>query len=75
VFSSLLAIGLFGRFAAAGLFVVNLMAVISYPGLTEVTRQFHLYWGMLLLALFAFGPGCLSLDTAWRRWRQRRGGL
>lgn len=74
VFSSLLVAGLFGRFAAAGLFVVNLMAVISYPGLTDVTRQFHLYWGMLLLVLFACGPGCLSLDATWQRWRQRRGG-
>jgi putative oxidoreductase len=74
VFSSLLVAGLFGRFAAAGLFVVNLMAVISYPGLTDITRQFHVYWAMLLLVLFAFGPGNLSLDTAWQRWCQRRGG-
>ncbi|WP_062787580.1 DoxX family protein [Aquitalea pelogenes] len=74
VFSSLLVVGLFGRFAAAGLFVVNLMAVISYPDLTDVTRQFHYYWAMLLLALFAFGPGCLSLDAAWQRWHQRRKG-
>jgi hypothetical protein len=43
--------------------VVNLMAVISYPGLTDITRQFHYYWGMLLLVLFAFGPGTLSLDA------------
>ena len=69
VFSSLLVAGLFGRFAAAGLFVVNLMAVISYPDLTDITRQFHYYWGMLLLALFAFGPGCLSLDAARHSWR------
>lgn len=71
VFSSLLVAGLFGRFAAAGLFVVNLVAVISYPGLTDITRQFHYYWGMLLLVLFAFGPGSLSLDHGWRRWRRR----
>lgn len=50
------------------------MAVISYPGLTDVTRQFHYYWAMLLLALFAFGPGTLALDAAWQRWRQRRRG-
>lgn len=72
VFSGLLVAGLFGRFAAAGLFVVNLMAVISYPGLTDITRQFHYYWGMLLLVLFACGPGGLSLDAAWQRWQQQR---
>lgn len=71
VFSSLLVVGLFGRFAAVGLFVVNLMAVISYPGLTDITRQFHYYWGMLLLVLFTCGPGTLSLDSAWQHWRQR----
>jgi len=70
VFSSLLVAGLFGRFAAAGLFVVNLMAVISYPGLTDITRQFHYYWAMLLLVLFAFGPGSLSADHLWQRWKQ-----
>jgi len=70
VFSSLLVAGLFGRFAAAGLFVVNLMAVISYPGLTDMTRQFHYYWAMLLLVLFAFGPGGLSADHLWQRWKQ-----
>ncbi|OWY37258.1 hypothetical protein CEK28_17820 [Xenophilus sp. AP218F] len=60
--STLLALGLGGRFAAAGLFILNAVAVISYPGLTEATRQFHYYWGMLLLAILAFGPGRLSLD-------------
>ena len=73
VFSSLLVAGLFGRFAAAGLFVVNLMAVISYPGLTDITRQYHYYWGMLLLVLFAFGPGGLSLDRLWQRWHHKGG--
>lgn len=68
VFSALLAIGLTGRFAAAGLFVVNTMAVISYPGLTETTRQFHYYWGMLLAALACFGPGLLSLDRLLSWW-------
>lgn len=72
VFSSLLVAGLFGRFAAAGLFVVNLMAVISYPGLTDITRQFHYYWGMLLLVLFTCGPGGLSLDAAWQHRQKRR---
>lgn len=66
--SALLALGLGARFAAAGLFILNAVAVISYPGLTEATREFHYYWGMLIAAVFAFGPGLLSLDAPLRRW-------
>lgn len=68
VFSVLLAFGLTGRFAAAGLFVVNAMAVISYPGLTDTTRQFHYYWGMLLAVVACTGPGLLSLDRLLLFW-------
>lgn len=68
VFSVLLACGLTGRFAAAGLFVVNAMAVISYPGLTDTTRQFHYYWGMLLAVVACTGPGLLSLDRLLLFW-------
>lgn len=64
----LLAIGIFSRPAALGLFAVNLMAVISYPQLFELecpaAINSHLYWGILLLVLVTFGPGKLSLD-AW----------
>ncbi|AUH50033.1 hypothetical protein CXB49_03965 [Chromobacterium sp. ATCC 53434] len=66
--SSLLALGLGGRFAAAGLFILNAVAVISYPGLTEATRQFHYFWGAQLLVLLAFGPGLLSADAPLKRW-------
>lgn len=69
--SALLALGLGGRFAAAGLFILNAVAVISYPGLTEATREFHYYWGMLIAVVFAFGPGLLSVDALLRRWAGR----
>ncbi|MEN3029333.1 DoxX family protein [Chromobacterium amazonense] len=69
--SSLLVLGLGGRFAAAGLFILNAVAVISYPGLTEATRQFHYFWGAQILVLLAFGPGLLSLDAWLKRWLQR----
>jgi putative oxidoreductase len=58
----LLALGLAGRFAALALFAFNVVAVISYPGLSDVGRQHHLYWGMLLAMLAVHGPGRLSAD-------------
>ena len=61
--SPLLMLGLAGRFAAAGLFVVNLVAATSYPGLTEAGLTQHFYWGMLLAILAVCGTGKLSLDT------------
>jgi putative oxidoreductase len=72
-FPVLLVLGLFGRFAAAGMFVVNLMAVLSYPQLWQfecpAAINSHFFWGALLVALVAFGPGALSLDRlALRRW-------
>ena len=60
----LLALGLAGHFAALALFLFNIMAVVSYPDLSEVGRQHHLYWGMLLAFLAVHGSGRLSLD-AW----------
>lgn len=67
----LLALGLASRFAAAGLFVVNAMAVIAYPALWEFScpaaRQSHFFWGALILAILACGPGRLALDTLIRR--------
>ncbi|MCB1954188.1 MAG: DoxX family protein [Rhodocyclaceae bacterium] len=71
----LLFAGLFSRPAALGLFVVNAMAVLSYPALFEfecpAAIQDHFYWGALLLVLVAFGPGRLSLD-AWLASRGAR---
>jgi putative oxidoreductase len=67
VFPVLLVLGLAGRFSAAGLFMVNLMAVVSYPKLFEfecpAAINSHVYWGTLLFALVIFGLGPLSADT------------
>ncbi|WP_394779706.1 DoxX family protein [Undibacterium sp.] len=67
VFPVLLFVGLFSRPAALGLFFVNAMAVISYPQLWKfecpAAINDHMYWGLLLLVLMAFGPGKLSLDN------------
>lgn len=63
----LLVLGLAGRFAAVALFVFNIMAVVSYPGLNEVGREQHLVWGLMLLVPVVRGPGKLSIDHFIRR--------
>ena len=64
----LLVLGLAGRFGAAGLFVMNAVAVISYPELSDLGKQDHLLWGALLLVTVLHGPGRFSLD----RWIANR---
>ena len=59
----LLVFGLFGRFAAAGLFIVNVVAVLSLTDIPEAALQGHVFWGSLLAALVLWGPGRLSLDA------------
>ena len=59
----LLALGLGGRFAAAGLSVVNVVAVISLAEIAPVALQQHQFWGSLLLALVLWGPGRWSMDA------------
>lgn len=65
-FPVLIALGLAGRLGAAGLFVVNAMAVASYLDLfgfeCPAGINSHYYWGSILLALTVFGPGKISLD-------------
>lgn len=66
-FPVLLAVGLAGRFAAAVLFVFNIIAVISYPGLEEFGLAQHQLYGTLLLLPLLRGPGKISIDHAIRR--------
>jgi putative oxidoreductase len=58
----LLVLGLFTRPAALVLFVFNIIAVISYPDLSEGGLKDHVYWGLLLLVTLFHGPGKLSVD-------------
>ncbi len=62
IFPVLLAFGLGGRFAAAVLFVFNIVAVISYPGLEEFGIAQHQLYGTLLLLPLLRGPGVISFD-------------
>lgn len=67
VFPVLLAIGLASRASAGALFVLNAVAVISYPDLNDVGLKDHFVWGLLLLVTLTHGPGRLSLDYFIRK--------
>ncbi|WP_035055813.1 DoxX family protein [Andreprevotia chitinilytica] len=69
-FPVLLVLGLAGRFGAVGLFFVNVMAVISYPGLEPIAIKDHVLWGVLLGYLVVHGTGLWSVDT-WLLGRLR----
>ena len=60
--SVLLVLGLFGRFAASGLFILNIVAVISYADLSEAGLNQHLSWGILLAVLLILSHGRWSID-------------
>jgi len=64
----LLVLGLAGRFAGAGLFVVNLMAALSLMAddFTPVAEAQHTLWGVLALAIALFGAGRWSVDRLIR---------
>ena len=65
-----LVLGLGTRLTAIALFLFNIVAVVSYPGLSEAGRNEHTYWGILLLVTIVHGGGKLALDN-WigRFWR------
>lgn len=67
----LLLLGLAGRLAGLGLFVLNIVAVVSYYHvLSEVQSMLdsHFYWGLLLAVVVLYGPGRLAVD----HWLCRR---
>jgi len=68
----LLVLGLFGRGAAAGLGVLNVVAVISLMDVPDAALMGHVYWGSLLFALLLWGPGPLSLDKRMAPWLRGR---
>ncbi|MBC7605137.1 MAG: DoxX family protein [Ramlibacter sp.] len=64
----LLVLGLGGRFAALGLFVVNLVAVNSLQEVLPAALQQHILWGSLLAGIAIYGPGAWSLERViWPR--------
>jgi putative oxidoreductase len=72
-----LVLGLGGRMAAAALFVLNIVAVLSLDDIAMPALQLHVFWGSLLAGLALWGPGRWSLDRivaprvkAWAMGRQ-----
>lgn len=72
----LLLLGLFGRFGALGLFVVNAVALLSYLyALQPPAILFHVIWGILLIVVALWGPGRWSIDHVRTRYARRSGGV
>ncbi|MFO1351467.1 MAG: DoxX family protein [Gammaproteobacteria bacterium] len=70
----LIVLGLFGRLGALGLFIFNIVAVVSYPagmwaadGSPTPGLYLHLLWGLMLLIIVAHGPGKISIDHLVRK--------
>ena len=63
----LLLAGFGTRLAALALFAFNLVAVISYPDLSDAGLKDHILWGTLMLVLAVYGPGKLSVDRLLSR--------
>jgi putative oxidoreductase len=76
VFPLLLIAGLLTRYAAIGLFAVNVVAVVSYAHVLlsegfEAAIGQHYLWGVMLLTVAIFGAGRWSLDALIGPGRRR----
>jgi putative oxidoreductase len=74
VFPLLLIAGLLTRYAAAGLFAVNVVAVVAYAHVLlaegfEAAIGQHYLWGLMLATLAVFGAGRWSMDALIGRKR------
>jgi putative oxidoreductase len=70
----LLVLGLGGRFAALGLSVINVVAVISLSEIAPAALQQHITWGVLLAGLAIYGCGKYALDD-WLAANLRKASL
>ena len=65
---ALILLGLGGRFAAAGLSILNIVAVVSVEDMAIPALQQHIFWGSVLAGLLLWGPGRWSVDQVlWPR--------
>lgn len=68
---ALLVLGVASRPTALVQFVFNIVAVASYPDISESGVKDHLLWGTMILVIAFFGAGKLSVD----QWIKTRLGL
>ena len=64
-----LVFGLLTRLNAIALFVLNLVAAISYADISPAGEKDHIIWGLMAGMLFLYGPGRVAAD--WlidRKW-------
>lgn len=58
----LLVLGVLTRPAALALFVLNVVAMTSYPDLSIAGNKEHMMWGFMIASLFFYGAGKVSID-------------
>jgi putative oxidoreductase len=63
----LLVLGLGGRFAALGLSIVNIVAVVSLEAIAPAAFTLHVLWGVLLAQIVLWGSGAVSIDRFVKR--------
>lgn len=68
LFPVLLALGLFTRFAASGLFVVNLVAAISLAELSAIAWLQHAIWGAGAIYIMLHGSRYFSVDYLLKKY-------
>jgi putative oxidoreductase len=62
ILPALLLAGLASRPTALALFVFNIVAVVSYPDISDSGVKDHFLWGTMILVVAFFGSGRLSFD-------------
>ncbi len=58
----LILLGLFTSASAMGLFIFNIVAVLSLDEMPHAAFLLHVIWGILIFSLFLWGAGKVSLD-------------
>jgi len=57
-----LVFGLLTRLNVVALFILNIVAAISYPDISPAGEKDHVIWGLMTMVLFLYGPGRLAAD-------------
>jgi len=68
----LIVTGLLTRFSAIGLFVVNVVAVISLEEIAPAALYLHYIWGLILLQVTVYGGGKLTVDYVFSKVFNKR---